>query len=164
MIEIERKYLVDHELWSRSVNPANASFIQQAYLMRSPGCTIRIRIDDKKACLTIKGATEGLSRPEYEYPIPMKEGLEILRLNDFPVILKRRYRIRYKGHTWEVDEFLGDNEGLVLAEVELRDESEQPEWPEWVLKEVTGDPRYYNANLAGETIGKAKGKRKKEKV
>jgi len=161
MTETERKYLVDPERWNKVANPADASFIQQAYLLRNADCTIRLRITENKGYLTIKGATEGLSRTEFEYPIPMNDGLEILKMTKIPVIIKRRYRIRYKGYTWEVDEFLGDNEGLLLAEVELKNETEQPEWPEWILEEVTGDERYYNANLAVRPMGK--GERRKEK-
>jgi len=147
-MEIERKYLVNTEKWEKIGEPADASFIQQAYLSMDPECTVRLRITDNKAYITIKGKTEGLSRTEFEYPIPMIDGLEIMKMADPPIILKMRYLVRYKGFTWEVDVFLGENEGLVMAEVELKSESEQPEWPEWVLSEVTGDARYYNSNLA----------------
>lgn len=160
-MEIERKYLVDAGKWEQIAEPADASFIQQAYLSMDPECTVRLRITDNKAFITIKGKTEGLSRTEFEYPIPMVDGLEILKMADPPLILKRRYRIRFKGYTWEVDEFLGENEGLVMAEVEIESESEKPEWPEWVLSEVTGDARYYNSSLAVKPF--YKGEWKKEK-
>ena len=160
-MEIERKYLVNTEKWEKIGEPADASFIQQAYLSMDPECTVRLRITDNSAYLTIKGKTEGLSRTEFEYPIPMIDGLEIMKMADSPIILKMRYRVRYKGFIWEVDVFLGENEGLVMAEVELKNESEQPEWPEWVLSEVTGDARYYNSNLAVNPFSKG-GWRKKE--
>jgi CYTH domain-containing protein len=155
-MEIERKYLVDVEKWERISEPADASFIQQSYLSSDPDCIVRLRITDNHAYLTLKGKTEGLSRTEFEYPIPMIDGLEILKMADRPVIIKRRYRVRHKDYTWEVDVFLGDNEGLVMAEVELKNESEQPEWPDWVLSEVTGDPRYYNSSLAVNPMGTVK--------
>ena len=147
-MEIERKYLVDPDKWKVIAEPADASFIQQAYLSMEPNCTVRLRIVDNKGFLTIKGKSEGLSRAEYEYPIPMMEGLEIMKMADSPMILKNRYQVRFQGFLWEVDVFLGENQGLVMAEVELENESVQPPWPEWVLSEVTGDARYYNSSLA----------------
>jgi len=129
-------------------NPVNASFIQQAYISMDPKCTVRIRIIDDKARITIKGETQGISREEFEYSVPLKDGLEIMRMAGTPVIMKRRYVIPYLGYKWEIDEFYGDNDGLLIAEVELKAETEQPEWPEWIDKEVTGDPRYFNLQLA----------------
>jgi len=147
-MEIERKFLVNKILWQELHNPVNATFIQQAYLSTDPKCTVRIRITDSKALITIKGETKGISREEFEYNVPLKDGLEIIQLAGTPVIIKRRYLIRHEGYNWEVDEFHGDNEGLILAEVELDAETENPEWPEWIDKEVTGDPRYFNLQLA----------------
>jgi adenylate cyclase len=147
-MEIERKYIVNKILWEELRNPVNATFVQQAYLSVDPKCTVRIRITDNKALITIKGETHGISREEFEYSVPLKDGLEIMRLAGTPVIIKRRYDIYYKDYKWEIDEFYGDNEGLILAEVELKSEEEEPEWPEWIDKEVSGDPRYYNLQLA----------------
>jgi adenylate cyclase len=151
-MEIERKYLVNMAMWLEIRNPANSIFIQQAYLSSDPANSVRIRITDKNAFLTIKGATRGISRQEFEYPIPVQDGLEMLRMAGKSVILKRRYEIMHAGFKWEVDEFYGENEGLVMAEVELKSESDNPEWPEWIDKEVTGDPRYYNLRLAENPI------------
>ena len=147
-MEIERKFLVNKILWEELPNPVNATFIQQAYLSTDPKCTVRIRIADSKALITIKGEAKGISREEFEYAVPLQDGLEIIRLACTPLIIKRRYLIRYRGYNWEVDEFLVDNEGLILAEVELIEDAEDPEWPEWIDREVTGDPRYFNLQLA----------------
>jgi adenylate cyclase len=147
-VEIERKFLVNKILWQQLRNPANSSFIQQAYLSVEPKCTVRIRIADNKATITIKGQPVGISREEFEYPVPLNHALKIIKMAETPVILKRRYLIRYKGTRWEIDEFYGDNEGLLVAEVELKSEMEQPEFPEWIDLEVTGDPRYFNLQLA----------------
>ncbi|MFA5817580.1 MAG: CYTH domain-containing protein, partial [Bacteroidales bacterium] len=147
-MEIERKYLVNKILWQVLHYPVNAIFIQQAYLSTDPKCTVRIRITDSKALITIKGESKGISRKEFEYYVPLNDGLEIIRLAGTPLIIKRRYVIRHKGYNWEVDEFLGDNEGLILAEVELNSDTENPEWPEWIDKDVSGDPRYFNLQLA----------------
>ena len=147
-MEIERKYLVNKILWQEMRNPVNACFIQQAYISMDPKCSVRIRIIDDKARITIKGETQGIAREEFEYSVPLKDGLEIMRMAGTPVIMKRRYVISYQGYKWEIDEFYGDNDGLLMAEVELKAETEQPEWPEWIDKEVTGDPRYFNLQLA----------------
>jgi adenylate cyclase len=109
---------------------------------------VRIRIFGKKAFITIKGITVGATRTEFEYEIPAKDA-EIL-LNELclkPTIKKYRYRIPYKGFIWEVDEFLGENKGLIMAEIELESEDQAFEIPEWIGKEVTHDPRYFNSNL-----------------
>jgi CYTH domain-containing protein len=99
--------------------------------------------------VTIKGATSEITRDEYEYEIPMSDANEImLHLCEHPPVEKMRYRIVYKGHTWEVDEFDGANRGLMVAEVELKDAKEEVELPDWVEREVSGDPRYYNSNLS----------------
>lgn len=147
-MEIERKFIVNKILWQGLHDPVDASFIQQAYLSTDPKCSVRIRITDNKALITIKGETKGIAREEFEYSIPLNDGLEIMQLAGTPVIIKRRYVISYQGYNWEVDEFHGDNEGLILAEVELDADTENPEWPDWIDKEVTGDPRYFNLQLA----------------
>jgi CYTH domain-containing protein len=147
-MEIERKYLINQELWQEQRNPANATFLQQAYLSIDQSCSVRIRLTEKEAFITIKGRTTGISREEYEYTIPFSDGVRIIKMAVTPIIEKLRYKVHFEGYLWEVDEFWGDNEGLVLAEVELPDEIRQPVLPQWVEKEVSGDPRYYNLALA----------------
>ncbi len=144
-VEIERKFLVVGDAWRKL---APGVLYRQGYLSSEPARTVRVRIAGERAFLTVKGRTEGATRLEYEYPIPRHDAAEMLdRLAEQPLIEKRRYRIARGMHTWEVDEFLGDNAGLVVAEIELGSESESFEKPEWIGAEVTGDPRYYNANL-----------------
>lgn len=151
-MEIERKYLVNPELWQEHRNPANASFMQQAYLSVEKSCTVRIRLTDKEAFITIKGETTGISREEFEYKIPFNDGVRIIKMAQTPVIVKLRYKVNFEGYLWEVDEFFGDNEGLILAEVELPGENHQPVLPSWIEKEVSADPRYYNLALAQNPI------------
>ena len=110
--------------------------------------TVRVRTAEDKAFLTIKGLTVGATRAEYEYEIPFHEGKAMLdALGEKPLIEKKRYKIPAGGLTWEIDEFLGDNAGLIVTEVELKSEDQAFERPAWLGDEVTGDPRYYNANL-----------------
>jgi CYTH domain-containing protein len=109
---------------------------------------VRIRTIDTKAFLTIKGITVGATRSEYEYEIPLADCTAMLdALAERPIIEKKRYKIPHGGMTWEVDEFFGDNAGLVVAEVELTSEDQTFEKPDWIGQEVTGDPRYFNSNL-----------------
>lgn len=144
--EIERKFLVRPRGW---IAPGTGVAIRQGYLSAGEDGTVRVRIAGDRAYLTIKGPTTGMSRDEYEYEIPPADAEEMLaRMCRKRTIEKTRYRVPFGGHTWEVDEFSGDNRGLVVAEVELADEKEPVEIPEWIDREVTGDPRYYNANLA----------------
>ncbi len=144
--EIERKFLVDTLLW----RPADAGTrITQGYLCSEKGRTVRIRIFGDEARLTVKGATDGISRAEYEYPIPAADAREILeRLCERPFIDKTRYLAAFAGRTWEVDVFHGDNEGLVMAEIELDSADATVELPPWAWKEVSDDPRYFNSKLA----------------
>lgn len=145
MKEIERKYLVTNDAW-RSL--ACGKLYQQGYLNTDKHRTVRVRIVDNIAFLTIKGLTTGAVRTEYEYEIPVEEARAILSdLCEQPIIEKKRYCIEYKGLIWEVDEFFGENKGLILAEVELTREDQIVEKPGWVGKEVTKDPRYQNASL-----------------
>lgn len=146
-LEIERKFLVRREIWDKLPKPEGES-IRQGYLSRSPLMTVRVRLAGDKGYLTIKGATEGISRPEYEYPIPAVDAEELLNTFTTCFIDKIRYRIAFAGRSWEVDHFLGKNEGLILAEIELNDPDEKFDLPEWVGEEVTGDIRYYNSSLA----------------
>ncbi len=143
-LEIERKFLVTDEKYKKS---ALKSYYRQGYLSLHPERTVRVRICDNKAFLTIKGKTTGFSRSEFEYPIPLSDADILLTLCEKPLIEKYRYTLTYDGMTWAVDEFLGDNEGLVIAEIELNDENQLFTKPDWIGKEVTSDPRYYNSNL-----------------
>lgn len=144
--EIERKFLVKNDLWRGQAEGAIP--LCQGYLARSPDATVRVRIAGKDAWLTVKGRNEGCTRAEFEYAIPLAEAREILdRVALHPCIEKTRYLVRCGGHLWEVDLFAGENEGLIIAEIELGSEQEPFERPEWVGEEVTGDPRYYNSNL-----------------
>ena len=141
--EIERKFLVVDEQW----RAADGTKYRQGYLSTDKERTVRVRIAGNKAMLTIKGITQGASRAEYEYEIPVEDAEELLDLCQRPIIEKWRHEIEHAGMTWEVDEFFGDNQGLVLAEVELDSPDEAFDLPPWVGKEVTDDPRYFNANL-----------------
>jgi adenylate cyclase len=144
-IEIERKFLVVGDSWRRG---ATGTLFRQGYLCTDPERTVRVRLAGDRGTLTIKGLTEGISRAEFEYPIPAAEAAELLdRLCLRPLIEKTRYRLEHAGRIWEIDEFSGVNEGLILAEVELESADAQPELPPWAGKEVSADPRYYNASL-----------------
>lgn len=142
--EIERKFLVTGDRWRSD----EAKLLRQGYLSTDKHRTVRVRVSGESAYLTIKGLTHGATRREFEYPIPVNDANEMLdKLCQPPLIEKRRYVVRRDGLTWEIDEFLGENEGLVVAEVELQDEDQAFGRPEWLGEEVTEDPRYYNANL-----------------
>lgn len=146
-IEVERKFLVTDESWRAAVTSSTA--IMQGYLASTPSATVRVRVRGDHAFLTIKGATAGVSRSEYEYPIPLADAAQMLReLASGPVIEKVRHLIPVGEHVWELDVFAGDNEGLVVAEVELGAEDEAFQKPEWAGAEVSDDPRYFNVNLA----------------
>ncbi|WP_208012705.1 CYTH domain-containing protein [Christiangramia sabulilitoris] len=147
MIEIERKFLVKSEDFKKEAY--KKTFFVQAYLNTDPERTIRIRITDDHAFMTIKGrSTEnGLSRFEWEKEIPVSEAKELLKLCEPGKIEKYRYLIKQNDHLYEVDEFLGDNQDLILAEVELQQEEEEFSRPQWLGEEVTGDINYYNSNL-----------------
>ncbi len=145
-IEIERKFLVLNDDWRQN---AQGIHYRQGYLTVDPERTVRVRIAGVEAFLTIKGKTEGISRSEYEYPIPVEEAAQLL--DDLclkPLIEKIRYRVDYGGRTWEVDQFQGENRGLILAEVELESSDAPVELPPWAGREVSDDPRYYNASLS----------------
>lgn len=149
--EIERKFLVKGEAW-KSQAFAKKHYAQ-GYLndISQPGSlsSIRIRIEDNKGMLNIKSLEIGLSRDEYEYEIPLADAKRMLHtLAVGPIIEKIRYFIQLENHLWEVDEFLGENKGLVVAEVEMASEQEQVQLPDWVGQEVTHLPRYYNVSLS----------------
>jgi len=144
--EIERKFLLHLEEWKKLIKPAG-KHLRQGYISNNPEKTIRIRIAEKQAWLTIKGITIGASRLEYEYEIPLNEAAELLDNFCESELEKIRYEIDYVGKTWEIDVFFGDNDGLIVAEIELLSEDEHFERPIWIAAEVTADKRYYNANL-----------------
>ena len=143
--EIERKFLLKGDAW-RAL--AEGTLYRQGYLNSIKERTVRIRTVGAKAFLTIKGVTVGATRAEYEYPIPFDDCNAMLdSLAEKPLIEKKRYKIPLGGLTWEIDEFFGDNRGLIVAEVELTSEDQAFDKPAWVGDEVTGDPRYFNSNL-----------------
>jgi len=145
-VEIERKFLVKNDTWKEN---ATSKRYTQGYLSRQQGRTVRVRRVEEKAFLTIKGPTShGCSRKEYEYEIPVHDGQELLEtLCEQPLIEKFRYLVSFGGMIWEVDEFLGENSPLVVAEIELERVGQQFEKPDWLAEEVTGDIRYYNSSL-----------------
>ena len=147
MIEIERKFLVRSSAYREEV--LRKSYIAQGFLNTDPDRTVRVRIKDDKGVLTVKGRSnqEGTTRKEWEYEIPRKDAVAMLELCP-EVIEKNRYEILVGPHLFEVDEFEGQNAGLVVAEVELSHEDEQFERPDWLGEEVTGQVKYYNAQLA----------------
>ncbi len=143
--EIERKFLLANDQWR---GLSQGVHYRQGYLHADRDCTVRVRIAGEKGYLTIKGATTGIGRNEYEYTIPVDEAKAMLDdLCPQPQIEKIRYAIPFAGFLWEVDEFLGLNQGLVMAEIELEFEEQLFQKPHWIGREVTGDTRYYNAAL-----------------
>jgi CYTH domain-containing protein len=146
-IEIERKFLVDHDKWAKVEKPQGTHY-RQGYLLNDDERTIRIRVTDKQGYVTFKGESSGISRAEFEYEIPAEDGTELLNHFAKSELEKIRYRIEFAGKLWEVDEFLGKNKGLIMAEIELQDESEEFEEPDWITAEVSGDERYYNSYLS----------------
>jgi len=144
--EIERKFLVRDDSWREG---AVGVTVLQGYLTTARECTVRVRVAGGRAWLTVKGPARGLTRPEFEYGIPVEDAEAMLKeLSVAPPVEKTRYRVPFGGLVWEVDVFHGANEGLVLAEVELEHEEQEPPLPPWVGEEVTHDPRYLNASLA----------------
>ena len=142
--EIERKFLVDGDGW-RALGH-NEGF-RQGYLSTVKERTVRVRVAGDNAWLTIKGLTVGASRSEFEYSIPLEDATQLLDLCEQPIIEKTRHVVPVGTLRWEIDEFGGANEGLIVAEVELDDADQEIDVPPWIGAEVTDDPRYYNANL-----------------
>lgn len=142
--EIERKFLVNGDDWRQ----VQGTQYRQGYLNRDKERTVRVRIADDRAFITIKGLSKGATRAEFEYSIPVSDAEQLLLLCDGPLIEKTRHTVRYAGMTWEVDEFHGANAGLIVAEIELNSEQQPFEKPSWVGREVTDDKRYFNSNLA----------------
>lgn len=151
-IEIERKFLLLNDSWRAAADAGTR--LLQGYMSRVTGkdavrSSIRIRTDGERGYLNIKSASLGIRRQEYEYPIPLADAEEMLaQLCVGAVIEKTRYHVRVGDHLWEIDVFAGDNAGLIVAEIELGDESEMFERPDWLGDEVSADPRYYNSCLA----------------
>lgn len=146
-IEIERKFLVCNDNWRSAI--ISEQRLVQGYLIHDSRLTVRVRIQGDAAQLTIKGATSGISRSEFEYAIPLADAEALLReLASTPLIDKTRYQVRCAESIWEVDVFAGANAGLIVAEIELPTEDAAFTRPEWLGAEVSDDPRYYNVNLA----------------
>jgi CYTH domain-containing protein len=143
--EIERKFLVKGTAWKAQ---AAGMLYRQGYLSSVKERTVRVRIGGEKAFLTIKGLNKGVTRTEFEYPVPVDDAAAMLDgLCERPLIEKTRHVLPSGGYTWEIDEFHGDNDGLVMAEVELQRADDKPPLPEWVGEEVSSDARYFNSNL-----------------
>ncbi len=143
--EIERKFLVKGEKWKAA---AKGTVYRQGYLSSIKERVVRVRTIEKKGFLTIKGITRGVSRSEFEYEISVEDADTMLdEICEKPIIEKKRYKITVGALVFEVDEFFGENEGLVVAEVELADEKQKIDLPDWIGAEVSGDPRYFNSNL-----------------
>jgi CYTH domain-containing protein len=143
-LEIERKFLVKEGAWRNE----KGTKCRQGYLNSTKERTVRVRTINDKGYLTVKGVSRGAVRVEYEYEIPVAEAEAMLDdLCEKPLIEKNRRKIKYKGLVWEVDEFFGENQGLIVAELELESEDQKFVKPEWINAEVTADPKYFNANL-----------------
>src|SRR5210317_898527 len=143
--EIERKFLVRGDDYKKGITPV---FIRQGFISTDKDRVVRVRIYGDRGFIALKGSGTGISRTEFEYEIPVEDAHELLK--EFckgPIIEKFRYVVNYQGFTWEVDEFMRENSGLVIAEIELTHENEDFLKPPWVSDEVTGDARYYNVNL-----------------
>lgn len=144
--EIERKFRVEGEAWRQHVG--TGKIYRQGYLSTDAERTVRVRVVGQQGYVTIKGKMVGVSRQEFEYTIPLDDATAMLEgLCLRPLIEKTRYRLPYAGLIWEIDEFSGENQGLIIAEVELADEHQRIQLPDWVGDEVTDDARYVNANL-----------------
>lgn len=143
--EIERKFLVKRDAWT----PQGAGLhFKQGYLNSQKERIVRVRIEGTSAKLTIKGVTKGVSRSEFEYAIPCEDAAVLLdELCERPLIDKHRHVERHAGRLWEIDVFHGENDGLIVAEIELESETEAFDVPAWADEEVSGDPRYFNSNL-----------------
>ena len=141
--EIERKFRVIKDTWRK----VKGTRYRQGYLNSAKERNVRVRTIADKACLTIKGIAIGPSRMELEYEIPLQDADELLEICEKPLIEKTRYKVQEGGFVWEVDEFFRENQGLIVAEVELESEDQEFPKPDWAGEEVTGDPRYFNSNL-----------------
>ncbi len=145
-LEIERKFLVNKAQWQKLAK-SSGELYRQGYLLTDPQKTIRVRQTPDKGFLTIKGLSVGATRAEFEYEIPFSEAQELLDQFSVSELSKIRYKIIFDDKLWEVDEFLGENEGLIIAEIELQSEDEIFTIPDWLENEVTGEEKFYNSNL-----------------
>ena len=146
-VEIEHKFLVRDERWRREVE--RSVRMRQGYLTSDARCSVRVRVAGDQGHLNVKSGTLGIQRSEYEYPIPLAEAEEMLdTLCEQPLLEKTRHFVRFGGHLWEIDEFEGDNAGLIVAEVELSRIDEPFDLPDWLGADVSHDIRYYNSQLA----------------
>lgn len=145
-IEIEHKFLLISAEWRQLIQRSEQ--FRQGYLSNNPTASVRVRIADDKATLNIKGMTIGTHRPEYEYSIPLQDATELLdQLCVRPIIEKTRHFVEFAGKTWEIDEFAGENTGLIVAEIELTEVGESFQRPTWAGEDVSGIERYYNVSL-----------------
>lgn len=142
--EIERKFLLKNDDWR--LNAVGTPY-RQGYLSSEKKATVRIRVQGNAAVITIKGPAKGMTRDEFEYNIPVADALELFELCEKPLIEKIRYKVKHENFTWEIDVFDGENKGLILAEIELSNENQFVNYPDWLGKEVTGDSKYYNFSL-----------------
>ena len=143
--EVERKFLVRSDAWRIGAVPV---LYRQGYLHNEPGHIVRVRVVEQAAFLTVKGMNNGITRLEFEYPIPLADANHMLdAFCQGEILEKHRHVVVHGGHTWEIDEFLGRNRGLIIAELELQEEHTPFIRPEWLGEEVSHDPRYYNNNL-----------------
>lgn len=146
--EIERKYLVKHNFWEVLLKP-KCEYYRQGYIVNEKSKTVRVRATENHGFITIKGKTDNpVIKPEYEYQIPKSEALELLNGFTTNNIEKIRFKIDYEGKTWEIDVFQGDNEGLIVAEIELNSIEESFTLPDWIDREVTHEDKYFNASLS----------------
>jgi adenylate cyclase len=150
-IEIERKFLLVGDNWRILGQPL---LLRQGYLSSDPARVVRVRVAGDRAYLTIKGRSVGATRGEWEYPIPLADANELLALCEQPIVEKFRRQIEFAGMVWEVDEFLGANQGLLLAEIELASEDQPFERPDWIGDEVTHDARYFNSSLVRQPFSR----------
>lgn len=145
-VEIERKFLLTGDSWKSSAD--GGTHYSQGYLVGSKDASVRIRIEGSQAYINIKSATIDITRQEYQYEIPVADAKEMLEtLCEKPLISKVRYHINHDSHLWEIDVFSGENQGLIVAEIELSDINEEFSKPDWLGQEVSDDVRYYNVNL-----------------
>ncbi len=145
-MEIERKFLVNEQLW-KECKPLQGKSIKQGYFLSNEKISLRVRTKGEKGYITIKGATIGISRDEYEYEIPYSDALELLEKYAQPYLEKTRYEVLWEGKTWEIDEFHGKLAPLILAEIELKTEDDYFELPPWVTEEVSENPAYFNSEI-----------------
>ena len=146
MVEIERKFLVKNQDWEKLIVEKRS--IQQGYLNTDKSCNVRVRIMNAAAFITIKGKRINTARPEFEYEIPLNDAESILKLSKNSIIKKTRYTVNHKGQIWEIDQFEGDNQGLVIAEIELKQKDEAISLPNWIGTEISNDDRFYNLSLS----------------